>query len=455
MTLSRRKKNLRSSTTQMGFAKRKVVSEEMTSVAKAEGLEAEFVRREVAAGRMIIPANIHHRGLVPVGIGVAAACKINANLGSSSVSSNIEEEVKKLRLAVKYGADAVMDLSTGGDLDATREALIKASTVPVGTVPIYQAVEEAGSAEDLTPEIVLGVIEKQAKQGIDFMTIHAGVLAEHIPYVASRLTGIVSRGGAIMAKWCVAHREQNFLYTHFDEICEIFKHHDVTFSLGDGMRPGCLADSSDKAQFAELKTLGGLTKKAWAYDVQVMIEGPGHIPMDQIELQMVQQKKYCYGAPFYTLGPIVTDIAAGYDHISSAIGAAMIGMFGASLLCYVTPKEHLGLPDEEDVRQGVIAYKIAAHAADVARHKKGARDRDDEMARARFNFDWKKQFSLALDPERAAEYHDKTLLEEDYKSAEYCSMCGPKFCSMHLSHDLTRKMKSCTRFKRARQLRLK
>ena len=431
------KKRTGENVTQMHYARQGVLTEEMAYVAHAEDLEPELIRSEVARGRMIIPANVNHPNLIPMAIGIAAKCKINANLGNSAVTSNIAEEVKKLNLAVKYGADTVMDLSTGGNLDEIRQAIINASPVPIGTVPIYQALQEAGSAEDITPEIMLGVIEKQARQGVDYMTIHAGVLVEYLPFVAKRITGIVSRGGAILARWCVAHHKQNFLYTYYGEVCEIFKKYDVSFSLGDGLRPGCLADASDEAQFGELKTLGELTTKAWEHGVQVMIEGPGHIPMDQIELQVKKQMEYCHEAPFYTLGPLVTDIAPGYDHITSAIGAAMIGMYGTSLLCYVTPKEHLGLPNAEDVRNGVIAYKIAAHAADVARHRKGARDRDDELSRARFTFDWKKQFALSLDPERAKEYHDETLPAEGFKEAEFCSMCGPKFCSMHISQELT------------------
>ena len=423
--------------TQMHYARQGVITEEMAYIAEIEDLAPELIRSEVARGRMIIPANIHHKNLVPMAIGIASKCKINANIGNSAVTSDIQTEVGKLNLAVKYGADTVMDLSTGGSLDEIRQAIINASPVPNGTVPIYQALEEAGSVEDITPEIMFRVIEKQARQGVDYMTIHAGVLVEYLPHVSKRITGIVSRGGSMLAKWCIAHHKQNFLYTHYDELCEIFKKYDVSFSLGDGLRPGCLADASDEAQFGELKTLGELTKKAWEHDVQVMIEGPGHIPMDQIELQVKKQMEYCFEAPFYTLGPLVTDIAPGYDHITSAIGAAMIGMYGTSLLCYVTPKEHLGLPNAEDVRNGVIAYKIAAHAADIARHRKGARDRDDELSRARFTFDWKKQFALSLDPERAKEYHDETLPHEGFKEAEFCSMCGPKFCSMHLSQELT------------------
>ncbi len=431
------KKRTGANVTQMHYAKKGIVTEEMAYVAKIEGLEPELVRSEIARGRMIIPANINHPNLIPMAIGIASKCKINANIGNSAVVCDTQKEVEKLDLAVKYGADTVMDLSTGGDLDIVREAIIGASPVPIGTVPIYQALEEAGSPEDITLDIMLRVIEKQARQGVDYMTIHSGVLVEYLPMVAKRITGIVSRGGSILAKWCMAHHKQNFLYTHFDEISEILKKYDVSYSLGDGLRPGCLADASDEAQFGELKTLGELTKRAWEQDVQVMIEGPGHIPMDQIEMQVKKQMEYCHEAPFYTLGPLVTDIAPGYDHITSAIGAAMIGMYGTSLLCYVTPKEHLGLPNAEDVRNGVIAYKIAAHAADIARHRPGARDRDDALSRARFTFDWKKQFELSLDPERAREYHDETLPAEGFKEAEFCSMCGPKFCSMHISQELT------------------
>jgi phosphomethylpyrimidine synthase len=393
------------------------------------------VRREVAEGRAIIPANVNHlkHRLDPMGIGVAFACKINANIGNSSVSSNVDEELKKLHTSVHYGSDTVMDLSTGGNIDEIRRAIIEASTVPIGTVPIYQMVQNIKEVADLTPKDMLDMIERQAKQGVDYMTIHAGVLLEYLPLVKDRITKIVSRGGSLIAEWMVRHREQNPLYTHFDEICEIFEQHDVSFSLGDSLRPGCQHDASDAAQFGELKTLGDLTLRAWRHDVQVMIEGPGHVPLDQVPFQAIKEMQDCHGAPFYTLGPLVTDIAPGYDHITSAIGAAVIGQFGASMLCYVTPKEHLGLPKEDDVKQGVIAYKIAAHAADVARHRKGARDRDDELSRARFTFDWNKQFALALDPETARKYHDEDLPAEYFKSAEFCSMCGPKFCSMKIS----------------------
>src|SRR5579884_835791 len=419
--------------TQMHYARKGIITEEMHYVAKRESLPPEVVRSEVARGRMIIPANIHHRNLEPMAIGVASKCKINANIGNSAVTSNVEEELEKLRYSVKYGADTVMDLSTGGDIPAIRKAIIAHSPVPIGTVPIYEALSRVRRVQDLTAQVMLEVIEEQAEQGVDYMTIHAGVLVQYIPLTTKRVTGIVSRGGSILAEWMVKNHKQNMLYEHFDEICKIFQKHDVSFSLGDGLRPGCLADASDEAQFAELKTLGELTKKAWEYDVQVMIEGPGHIPMDQIELQVQKERELCYEAPFYTLGPLVTDIAPGYDHITSAIGAAMIGWYGASMLCYVTPKEHLGLPNREDVKQGIIAYKIAAHAADIARHRAGARDWDDELSRARFNFDWKRQFELSLDPETARAYHDETLPEEGFKDAAFCSMCGPKFCSMNHS----------------------
>jgi len=422
--------------TQMHYARKGIVTEEMFFVARREGLSPELVRSEVARGRMIIPANIRHTNLEPIAIGIACRCKINANIGNSAVTSNIDEELEKLRDSIKYGADTVMDLSTGGDLAAIRKAIIENSPVPVGTVPIYEAAARVRKVEDITPQLMLEVIEEQAEQGVDYMTIHAGVLVEYIPLVTRRITGIVSRGGALMAQWMVRNHRQNFLYEHFTDICKIFQKYDVSFSLGDGLRPGCLADASDEAQFAELKTLGELTRKAWEYDVQVMVEGPGHVPMDQIQMQVEKEMELCNEAPFYTLGPLVTDIAPGYDHITSAIGAAMVGWYGASMLCYVTPKEHLGLPNREDVRAGIIAHKIAAHAADIARRRPGARDRDDEMSRARFAFDWNRQFELALDPEAARSMHDETLPDEGFKEAHYCSMCGPKFCSMNLSAQL-------------------
>ncbi len=418
---------------QMHFARQGIITEEVEYVARREKLDPELVRSEVARGRAIIPANIHHRNLEPMGIGIAFKCKINANIGNSAVTSNIDEELQKLHHAVHYGADTAMDLSTGGDIPAIRKAIIDASPVPIGTVPIYEAITRVKRTEDLTPQLMLEVIEEQAEQGVDYMTIHAGVLREFVPLVRNRITGIVSRGGALMAQWMSAHKKQNFLYEQFEAICRIFKKHDVSFSLGDGLRPGCLSDASDEAQFAELGVLGELTKKAWESDVQVMIEGPGHIPMDQIELQVKKEVELCHEAPFYTLGPLVIDIAPGYDHITSAIGAAMIGWHGASMLCYVTPKEHLGLPNAEDVKQGVLAYKIAAHAADVARHRPGARDRDDALSYARFLFDWNKQFELSLDPETARAMHDETLPDDFYKEAKFCSMCGPKFCSMNVT----------------------
>ncbi|MGH9729259.1 MAG: phosphomethylpyrimidine synthase ThiC [Candidatus Acidiferrales bacterium] len=416
---------------QMHYARLGMITEEMEYVAKREKLAPELVRSEVARGRAIIPANIHHTNLEPMGIGVAFKCKINANIGNSATTSKIEDELEKLHRSVHYGSDTVMDLSTGGDIPTIRKAIINASPVPIGTVPIYEALSRVRRTEDLTIGLMLEVIEEQAEQGVDYMTIHAGVLREFLPMVRNRITGIVSRGGALLAVWMSHHKKQNFLYENFDAICKIFKKHDVSFSLGDGLRPGSLADASDEAQFAELKVLGELTKKAWEHDVQVMIEGPGHIPMDQIELQVKKENEMCHEAPFYTLGPLVTDIAPGYDHITSAIGAAMIGWHGASMLCYVTPKEHLGLPNADDVRQGVIAYKIAAHAADVARHRPGARDRDDALSYARFLFDWNKQFDLSLDPDTARAMHDETLPDDFYKDAKFCSMCGPKFCSMN------------------------
>ncbi len=422
--------------TQMYYARQGIITEEMQFIAARENVAPEFVLSEVVRGRAILPANIRHGNLEPMIIGIGFRCKINANIGNSAVTSDIDKELAKLRIAVQFGADTVMDLSTGGDIARIRQAIITASTVPVGTVPIYEAVTRVKRIEDLTIGVLLEVIEEQAAQGVDYMTIHAGVLREFLPLVHNRVTGIVSRGGAILAQWMAYHHKQNPLYEHFDEICKIFKRYDVAFSLGDGLRPGCLADASDAAQFAELKVLGELTLKAWAHDVQVMIEGPGHIPMDQIELQVKKEMELCHEAPFYTLGPLVTDIAPGYDHITSAIGAAIIGWHGASLLCYVTPKEHLGLPDLDDVKQGVIAHKIAAHAADVARQRAGARERDDALSHARFLFDWNKQFELSLDPETARAMHDETLAEPQYKEAAFCSMCGPKFCSMNITQTM-------------------
>jgi phosphomethylpyrimidine synthase len=419
--------------TQMHYARQGVITEEMEFVARRENLAPELVRGEVARGRMIIPANVNHKSLEPMCIGIASRCKINANIGNSATTSNIDGELEKLHYSVKYGADTVMDLSTGGDIAAIRKAIIAESPVPVGTVPIYEALARVRRVEDLTADILLEVIEEQAEQGVDYMTIHAGVLVEYIPLTTRRITGIVSRGGSILAEWMVKNHRQNFLYERFEDICKIFQKHDVSFSLGDGLRPGSLADASDEAQFAELKTLGELTRVAWRHDVQVMIEGPGHVPMDQIQLQVEKEIELCHEAPFYTLGPLVTDIAPGYDHITSAIGAAMIGWYGASMLCYVTPKEHLGLPNKEDVKQGIIAYKIAAHAADVARRRPGVRDRDDELSRARYRFDWNRQFELSLDPETARAYHDETLPDSGFKDAHFCSMCGPKFCAYNIS----------------------
>jgi phosphomethylpyrimidine synthase len=424
--------------TQMTYARGGEITDAMRFVAQREELTPEVIRDEVAVGRLVIPANIRHLqgALEPMCIGKVARVKINANIGNSAVSSDINGEIDKLAMAVKYGADTVMDLSTGGNIDLIRQAIIDSSIVPIGTVPIYQAVQQEKELEELTAQDLLDMIEHQAKQGVDYMTIHAAILLEHLPLVHGRTTGIVSRGGSLHAVWMMAHRQQNPLYTHFNEILEILRYYDVTISIGDSLRPGCLADASDRAQFAELDTMGELTLRAWEYDVQVMIEGPGHVPMDQIEMNVKRAKRVCHEAPFYTLGPLVIDISPGYDHISSAIGAALIGWHGSDMLCYVTPKEHLGLPNANDVREGVIAYKIAAHAADVARGRKGARDRDDALSRARYAFDWKEQFRLSLDPDRAQEYHDETLPAEYFKSAEFCGMCGPKFCSMHHSRTI-------------------
>ena len=427
--------------TQIELARQGIVSREMQCVAQIENLDPELVRSEIARGRMIIPANKVHlkKGLEPMAIGIAARCKINANIGNSAVTSEIDGELEKLRLAVKFGADTVMDLSTGGNIDAIRQAIIDASPVPIGTVPIYQVMQQVKQVEDITPQMMLDMCEHQARQGVDYFTLHAGVLAEYLTLTAKRVTGIVSRGGALMAQWSLAHKKQNFIYTHFAEFCEIMREYDVSWSLGDGLRPGSIADASDRAQFAELKTIGELTKKAQDMGCQVMVEGPGHIPMDQIEMNMKKEAELCNEAPFYVLGPLVTDIAPGYDHITSAIGAALAGWHGASMLCYVTPKEHLGLPNPDDVKAGVIAYKIAAHAADLARHRPGARDRDDALSKARFEFDWNRQFELSLDPDTARAMHDETLPQDVFKSAPFCSMCGPKFCSMRITEDI-RKM---------------
>ncbi len=418
---------------QMHYARKGLITEEMKFVAEREQLTPEFVRSEIASGRMIIPANINHISLRPTGIGINTKCKINANIGNSAVTSNVAKELDKLKRAVKFGADTCMDLSTGGSINEIRQAIVDASPVPIGTVPIYQAVQKVAKPEDLTADLLFEVIEYQAKQGVDYVTVHCGVLLQHLPLTAKRITGIVSRGGSIHAAWMAVHHKQNPLYEQFDRLLEICKRYDLTLSLGDGLRPGCLADANDEAQFAELKTLGELTLRAWEQDVQVMIEGPGHVPFHLVAYNVERQIKECHGAPFYVLGPLVTDVAPGYDHITSAIGATAAGTAGAALLCYVTPKEHLGLPNEDDVHQGVIAYKIAAHASDVARNRPGARDWDDELSRARYAFDWKKQFALAMDPETAQAMHDETLPAEYFKSAEFCSMCGPKFCSMHLN----------------------
>jgi len=423
--------------TQYESAKKGEVTAEMKRVAEKEKVSAEFIRDEIAAGRLIIPANINHlkHRLDPMGIGIGVTCKINANIGNSSTTSDNHQELEKLHAAIHYGADTVMDLSTGGDLDAIRTEIIPATTVPVATVPIYQALEQMEKIEDLSWPIMRDVLEKQAKQGVDYFTIHAGVRKAHVPLTRNRVTGIVSRGGSILAQWCIAHNEENFLYTHYDEISELMRAYDVSYSLGDGLRPGCLADASDAAQFAELDTLGELTQRSWKSGVQVMIEGPGHIPYHEVAMNVERQQKVCAGAPFYVLGPLVTDIAPGYDHITSAIGATAAGTAGAALLCYVTPAEHLSLPNAEDVRQGVIAYKIAAHASDIARGRPGARDRDDELSRARFNFDWNRQFALSLDPEAAKAKHDSTLPQDGFKDAPFCSMCGPKFCAMKITQD--------------------
>jgi phosphomethylpyrimidine synthase len=422
---------------QMHYARRGEITEEMRFCALREGVTPEFVRDEVARGRAIIPANRKHPEAEPMIIGRNFLVKINANIGNSAVSSSIGEEVDKLRWATRWGADTVMDLSTGNDIHETREWIIRNSPVPIGTVPIYQALEKVkGKAEDLNIGIFLETLIEQAEQGVDYFTIHAGVLLRYVPLTARRVTGIVSRGGSIMAKWCLAHHAENFLYTHFEEICEVMKKYDVSFSLGDGLRPGSIADANDAAQFAELETLGELTKVAWKHDVQVMIEGPGHVPMHKIKENVDKQMALCDEAPFYTLGPLVTDIAPGYDHITSAIGAAMIGWYGTAMLCYVTPKEHLGLPNRKDVKDGVIAYKIAAHAADLAKGHPGAQTRDDALSRARFEFRWEDQFNLSLDPETAREFHDETLPAPAAKGAHFCSMCGPHFCSMKITQDV-------------------
>ncbi len=419
--------------TQMYKARQGIITPEMKLVAKNEFLSEDFVRDEVARGRMVIPANINHKRLEAIGIGINARTKINSNIGNSSVDSNVDKEIEKLKISMKYGADTLMDLSTGGDIDMIRSRIIEESTIPIGTVPIYQALEEVPMIKNLSEDGLIDMIEHQAKQGVDYMTIHAGVLLRMMPLISKRLMGIVSRGGSIISEWMLYHHKENPLYTGFDRILDIAAKYDVTLSLGDALRPGCLADASDEGQFAELDVLGELTRRAWEKNVQVMVEGPGHVPLDQIQMNVERQIKVCNEAPFYVLGPIVTDIAPGYDHITSAIGATTAAYHGAAMLCYVTPKEHLGLPDLEDVRVGIISYKIAAHSADIARHRPRARERDDALSRARYEFDWNKQFKLSLDPERAKEMHDETLPQEVFKEAEFCSMCGPKFCAYKIS----------------------
>lgn len=434
---------------QLHYARKGIITPEMEYIAIRENqrsgfpedskgyITPEFVRQEVAAGRAVIPCNINHPELEPMIIGRSFLVKVNANIGNSAVTSSIEEEVEKAVWACRWGADTIMDLSTGKNIHETREWIVRNSPVPVGTVPIYQALEKVnGKAEDLSWEIFRDTLIEQAEQGVDYFTIHAGVLLRYIPMTTKRITGIVSRGGSIMAKWCLAHHQENFLYTHFEEICEIMKAYDVSFSLGDGLRPGCIADANDAAQFAELETLGELTRVAWKHEVQTIIEGPGHVPMHLIRENMDKQLEHCGGAPFYTLGPLTTDIAPGYDHITSAIGAAMIGWYGTAMLCYVTPKEHLGLPNKKDVKDGVITYKIAAHAADLAKGHPGARHRDDALSKARFEFRWEDQFNLSLDPDTAREFHDETLPAEGAKIAHFCSMCGPNFCSMKITQEV-------------------
>jgi phosphomethylpyrimidine synthase len=422
---------------QMHYARQGIITAEMEYVAIREGMDVELVRSEVASGRAIIPANINHPEAEPMIIGKRFLVKVNANIGNSAVTSSIAEEVDKMTWAVTWGADTVMDLSTGDDIHTTREWIVRNSPVPIGTVPIYQALEKVeGDASRMTWEIYRDTVIEQCEQGVDYMTVHAGVLLRYVPLTARRITGIVSRGGAIMAGWCLAHHEENFLYTHFDELCEIFARYDVSFSLGDGLRPGCTADANDEAQLSELRTLAELTQRAWEHDVQVMVEGPGHVPLNLVEENVVLQQDWCHGAPFYTLGPLATDIAPGYDHITSAIGAAAIAMHGTAMLCYVTPKEHLGLPNRDDVKTGVITYKLSAHAADIAKGHPGARDWDDALSKARFEFRWHDQFALSLDPHTAESYHDETLPAEASKTAHFCSMCGPKFCSMRISQDV-------------------
>ncbi len=423
--------------TQMYYAKQGIITEEMRYVAEVEKIDPELLRSEIARGRCIIPANVNHPHLKPMAIGMISTCKINANIGSSALASDIDGEVEKVDVCLKYGADTIMDLSTGGDLDRIREAVINHSSVPIGTVPMYQILHDCNDKiEDLTIESMLAVLEKQAQQGVSYFTIHAGFLLRFMPHVAKRKMGIVSRGGSLMAAWMMHYHKENPFFDAYDQILNICRKYDVSLSLGDSLRPGCLFDASDDAQLSELKVLGELTLRAWEKDVQVMIEGPGHVPLNQIERNMKIEREYCHEAPFYILGPLVTDIAAGYDHISSAIGAAVGGWHGASMLCYVTPKEHLGLPNAADVREGIIAYKIAAHAADIARGRPDARKIDDEMSDARYGFDWNRQFELCLDPDRAREYHDETLPQDVFKEAEFCSMCGPKFCSYKITQNI-------------------
>ncbi|MCK1794666.1 phosphomethylpyrimidine synthase ThiC [Streptomyces sp. XM4193] len=429
----------RRAVTQLGYALRGEVTPEMEYVALREGLEPETVREEIARGRAVLPANINHPEIEPMIIGRKFLVKVNANIGNSAVTSSIEEEVEKMTWATRWGADTVMDLSTGRNIHTTREWILRNSPVPIGTVPLYQALEKVeGRAEELNWEVYRDTVIEQCEQGVDYMTVHAGVLLRHVPLTANRRTGIVSRGGSIMAAWCLAHHRESFLYTHFEELCEILRSYDVTFSLGDGLRPGSVADANDEAQFAELRTLGELTRIARQHEVQTMVEGPGHVPMHLIKENIDLQQEICDEAPFYTLGPLTTDIAPGYDHITSGIGAAMIGWWGTAMLCYVTPKEHLGLPNRDDVKTGVITYRIAAHAADVAKGHPGARSWDDALSDARFEFRWEDQFNLALDPDTAREFHDETLPAEPAKTAHFCSMCGPKFCSMKISHEIRR-----------------
>ena len=423
--------------TQMHYAKQGILTAEMEFAAIREGFDPEFVRHEIACGRAIIPANINHPEIEPMIIGRNFLVKINANIGNSAVSSNVAQEIEKMAWAIRWGGDTVMDLSTGENIHDTREGILRNSPVPIGTVPIYQALEKAGGkAEELTWEIYRDTLIEQAEQGVDYFTVHAGVLRRYIPLTAKRLTGIVSRGGSILAKWCLARQKENFLYTHFEDICEIMKQYDVCFSLGDGLRPGSVADANDRAQFAELETLGELTKTAWKHHVQTMVEGPGHVPMHLIQENMTRQMAMCHEAPFYTLGPLVTDVAPGYDHITSAMGAAMIGWYGTAMLCYVTPKEHLGLPDKQDVKDGIIAHRIAAHAADLAKSHPKAQEWDNALSKARFEFRWQDQFHLSLDPETAEKYHDQTLPADGAKMAHFCSMCGPDFCSMKITQDV-------------------